>query len=106
MAVGEIDVTAASTAPVLVDVRELDEWQLGHAPDAIHIPLSTFDPALVPSGGPVAVICRSGGRSARAAAALDQHGYDVVNVHGGMLDWQAHGLPMVTDTGEPGVVPV
>ena len=105
MAVGELDVQAAHRAPLLVDVREPDEWALGHAPAAIHVPLSAFDPALIPNSGPVAVICRSGGRSARAAGALDQQGYDVSNVVGGMLEWQAQGLPVVTDSGQPGTVP-
>ena len=90
---------------MLVDVREPDEWALGHAPGAIHVPLSAFDPSLIPSDRPVAVICKMGGRSARATAALDQQGYDVVNVVGGMLEWQAQGLPVVTNSGEPGIVP-
>lgn len=105
MAVSDLDVQAARAAPVLVDVREPDEWALGHAPGAIHVPLSAFDASAIPSGGPVAVICRSGGRSARAAEALDQQGYDVANVVGGMLEWQAQGLPVVIAGGEPGIVP-
>jgi rhodanese-related sulfurtransferase len=43
------------------------------------------------------VTCRGGGRSSRAVAWLTQQGYDVANLDGGMLAWQAAGKPMVAD---------
>ncbi len=49
------------------------------------------------------VVCRVGGRSAQAAAALAGLGRDVTNVAGGMLAWQAAGLPVIADAG-PGTV--
>jgi rhodanese-related sulfurtransferase len=52
----------------------------------------------------VLALCRVGGRSAAVAEALDQLGYDVANVDGGMLAWSAAGLPVVRDGGEPGMV--
>ncbi len=92
----------------LLDVREDDEWAAGHAPGAKHIPMGEL-PARVgelgelPDDQPVYVICRSGGRSARAAAWLNASGWDAVNVAGGMGSWQRAGRPMVAS--EPGVEP-
>ncbi|OQO90780.1 rhodanese-like domain-containing protein [Saccharomonospora piscinae] len=91
---------------VLLDVREPDEWAAGHAPDAIHIPLGDLPsragelPELA-DDRPVHVICRTGGRSARAAAWLNAAGIvDAVNVAGGMKTWQAAGRPMVGEHGD------
>ncbi|WP_410562579.1 rhodanese-like domain-containing protein [Amycolatopsis sp. cmx-4-61] len=93
---------------VLLDVREDDEWAAGHAPGAVHIPMGEL-PARVgeladlPDDQPIHVICRSGGRSARAAAWLNQSGWDAVNVAGGMGAWQREGRPMVGE--HPGIEP-
>jgi rhodanese-related sulfurtransferase len=85
----------------LLDVREDDEWAAGHAPAARHIPLGELGAraAEVPQDELIYVICRSGARSARAAAALAGAGWRAVNVAGGMQQWDASGLPMVTDSG-------
>ena len=91
---------------VLLDVREDPEWVAGNAPDAVHVPMSQLTGRLaeVP-GGPLAVVCKVGGRSAQVTAYLRQHGYDAVNVGGGMLAWEAEGRPMVAETaGSPRVV--
>ena len=92
---------------VLLDVREQDEWDAGHAPGAIHIPLGDLPSRLgeVPDtdDGMVAVVCRSGGRSARAVAWLTQQGYDVANLAGGMKAWAAAGKRLVADT-EPRII--
>jgi rhodanese-related sulfurtransferase len=74
----------------LVDVREDDEWEEGHIPEARHVALSRLQDSLGDlndSDGPLLLICRSGGRSGKACAYLDSLGYDVVNVQGGMLAW-------------------
>ena len=97
------DIPAAAT---LLDVRENPEWVAGHAPDAVHVPMSQLTSRLaeVPPG-PIAVVCKVGGRSAQVTAYLAQHGYDVVNVAGGMLAWEAEGRPMVAEgSGPPQVV--
>ena len=91
---------------VLVDVREDDEWAAGHAPGARHMPLSRLQheyQSLTPDLTIIAV-CRMGGRSAKATAALRGAGYDVVNLAGGMQAWAAAGQPVVTDEGGAGVV--
>jgi rhodanese-related sulfurtransferase len=85
----------------LLDVREDDEWAAGYAPGARHIPLGQLGArtAEIPQDQAVYVICRSGGRSARAAQALSGAGWDAINVAGGMQDWAAAGRPMATDSG-------
>ena len=89
---------------LLLDVREDDEWAAGHSPNATHLPLGQLDPAAIPSGATVIATCRSGARSARAAATLAAAGISVSNLDGGMQAWAAAGLPVVTDTGTPGTV--
>jgi rhodanese-related sulfurtransferase len=90
----------------LLDVRESDEWDQGHAPDATWIPLGELAARAgeLRSDQPVVVVCRSGGRSARATAALLQAGYDATNLAGGMQAWAAAGFPVVTGGGAPGAV--
>jgi rhodanese-related sulfurtransferase len=87
---------------VVLDVREPVEWAHGHIEGAIHIPMATLPARLdeVPTGRTL-VVCKIGGRSARAVAWLQQQGYDAVNLAGGMLDWEAAGRSMVSDTGRP-----
>ena len=91
---------------VLVDVREADEWAAGHAPNAIHIPLAEL-PArideLPESDDTVAIVCRMGGRSARAVMWLVHQGYDVANVEGGMLAWQRAGKRLTAER-EPTII--
>ena len=82
----EVGVSDIPQDAVLLDVREQDEWDAGHAPGAVHLPMTELAARLdeVPDGDPVYVICRSGGRSARVTAYLNQQGWDSVNVLGGM----------------------
>lgn len=99
-AVPELDVDAAIAAvgqgAPLVDVREQWEWDAGHAPTAVHLPMSEIGDRLseLPEGE-VLIICHSGMRSARVTEALVQLGHDAVNVAGGMTAWQAAGGPVV-----------
>ena len=58
----------------------------------------------VPSNRTVITVCRSGARSARAAALLTRDGRDVVNLSGGMHAWARAGLPVVGSGGTPGRV--
>nr|WP_202448791.1 rhodanese-like domain-containing protein [Streptomyces sp. SID2999] len=105
-----IEVTDLKDGDFLLDVREDDEWQAGHAEGALHIPISEFVARYgelteaAPQDGRVNVICRSGGRSAQVTMYLVQQGIDAVNIDGGMKHWEATGRPVVTDAGQAGVV--
>lgn len=84
---------------VMVDVRELDEFKAISAPGTINVPLSLIqkigneayrNQGIDPNTEGLLVICRSGGRSGMACGQL---GGNAINVEGGMLAWQAAGLP-------------
>jgi rhodanese-related sulfurtransferase len=81
----------------VLDVREPVEWEHGHIEGAVHIPLMELPGRLadVP-GGQTLVVCKVGARSAQAVGYLSQQGLDVVNLDGGLLDWQAAGRPLVS----------
>lgn len=85
----------------LLDVRDPPEWQAGHAPQAVHIPLGELAARAseVPGDRDVFIICRSGVRSAHAVLALNDAGWRTANVRGGMHAWQAAGRPMVGESG-------
>lgn len=84
---------------LLVDVRELNETSLESYPDAVVVPLSSFDPSDIPDpqGKQVVFACRSGRRSITASVAAQDAGYPY-NAHlaGGILGWKAAGLPTKT----------
>jgi rhodanese-related sulfurtransferase len=91
---------------VLLDVREDDEWQRGHATDARHIPMGEVPGRLneIDPQATLYVICKAGGRSQKVAQFLAGNGYAPVNVSGGMLAWANAGRPVVTDNGGAGSV--
>jgi len=97
--IGVHEAAARADEVLLLDVREDDEWAAGHAPDALHLPLSALDPAAVPTDRHVVAVCRSGNRSGQAAIALAAAGVDVVNMTGGMKAWDDAGLPMRSGDG-------
>lgn len=77
---------------VLIDVREVEEFhgELGHIPGAKLIVLNTIPNKIneIPKDQTVVFVCRSGGRSARAAAFALENGFsDVYNLKGGMILW-------------------
>jgi rhodanese-related sulfurtransferase len=79
---------------VLVDVREPLEFAAGHVPGAVNRPLSTFDPAELPTDKPVVLMCQAGGRSAKALAKTVAVGRtDVVHYPGSMTGWRSEGGP-------------
>ena len=89
-------------ADVLLDVREADEFAAGHLPGAIHVSRGLLEfklsgtPALSARDLKVFVYCKTGGRSALAAAAMQDMGYlDVVSLAGGIDAWTAAGKPLV-----------
>jgi rhodanese-related sulfurtransferase len=106
----EIDVNEAKRrfegGAAMLDVRNPDEWEAGHVDGSMWIPLPELGDRAgeVPTDREVLVICRSGARSARAAAALAGAGCDAVNVAGGAKAWVAAGHPFRRDDGSPGEV--
>ena len=102
--VSEAARAAESGEALLLDVREDEEWAAGRAPAAVHAPMSELRQDTVPRDRRVLVLCRVGGRSAAVTQALEQLGYDVADVTGGMLAWASAGLPVVRDDGGPGTV--
>ena len=81
---------------LLVDVREPNETAFECYPDAVVVPLSSFDPAAIPDpqGRQVVFACRSGRRSVTASLAAQDDGYPYKgHLAGGMIAWKAAGLP-------------
>lgn len=83
---------ASQTQPVLIDVREPDEYAAGTIPGAILIPLGQLEDSnqldQIDYHSPIVVICRSGTRSAHAQQRLFGMGYKkVYNLKGGILAW-------------------
>jgi rhodanese-related sulfurtransferase len=90
-------VTEAHDRPpgaVLLDVREDHEWEEGHAPGAVHLPMGRITSQNLPAGRPLYCICRSGNRSGRVVEVLTGAGIDARNVTGGMRAWALAGLPV------------
>ena len=85
---------------VIVDVREPDEWEQVHIPDAILLPLSTFEATQIPDpqGKHLVFHCRSGRRCGLAAEKAVAAGYTGVikRMEGGMLAWSAAGYESET----------
>jgi len=107
--ISEIDATEArsrieSGEPVVLDVREQDEWDEGHIAGAVHVPrghLESRIERLAPDPSrPVVVYCSAGNRSAFAAKTLAELGYeDVVSLAGGFTDWKRNGFPVQLQAG-------
>ena len=100
-AIPTVEVAQLPADGYLLDVREADEWECGHAPEAVHLPMSELMTRLdeVPEDREIYVICKVGGRSAQVVGFLNGQGRKTVNVAGGMLAWAAAGKPMVSPTG-------
>lgn len=74
----------------IIDVRETDEVAEGKIPGAVNIPLGLVEFRMheLDKSEEYIIVCRSGGRSGRASQLLDSHGFQVVNMTGGMLSWE------------------
>jgi glyoxylase-like metal-dependent hydrolase (beta-lactamase superfamily II)/3-mercaptopyruvate sulfurtransferase SseA len=78
----------------VLDVRRAGEWQAGHVPGAVDVPLDRLEKDLrgLDPARRTAVICAGGYRSSAAASLLEQHGFkDLYNVIGGTSAWIAAG---------------
>jgi len=104
--VSSVDAESGASQHILLDVREADEWEAGHAPGAQWIPLGDLEGARfqLPMNRRIVCVCRSGARSAKATDALNGWGFEAANMTGGMKDWAKSGLPVVRDDGTPGEV--
>ncbi len=83
-------------AHTLVDVRTPEEFDGGYIPGAVNIALQDLGQKMsrIAKDKPVVVYCRSGNRSAYAAMALRQAGYEEVYDLGGIIEWVRQGNPV------------
>jgi rhodanese-related sulfurtransferase len=95
-----------ASGAILLDVREAEEWNAGHALGARWLPMSeiTERHTELPTDQDICVICRSGGRSAQVTDALNAWGYRAINVDGGSLAWASEGLAFIDADGNPGTI--
>lgn len=87
----------------IVDVRGRSEWDAGHVPHAVHIPLGYLPDRLseLPAEGQAVLMCETGVRSAIGTSVLRALGYDrVVNAVGGINAWRREGLPVEMPEGQ------
>ena len=86
------------TDAVLLDCREVDEWNEAHIDGAVLIPMIELPERIdeIDKSKDVICVCRSGNRSGKVAAWLLNNGYNAVNMTGGMLAWKEAGLPVAT----------
>jgi rhodanese-related sulfurtransferase len=92
---------AIRDADVLLDVREADEYAANHLPGAVHIPRGMLEfqfsgtPALQPRDLKIVLYCKTSGRGALSAIALQEMGYlNVQSIAGGHDAWVAAGKPV------------
>lgn len=87
---------------VIIDIRSSDHFQKGHISDSVNIQFSELQkPPLTRlqkfKGRPVIAVCEMGHQSEKAAQILVEEGFEqVYNLQGGMSDWQAKNMPVVT----------
>lgn len=99
-----------SSNTLLIDIRELAEFQQGHIPGALHVPRGLIefeihglvlrsmpDSRIAPEDQEILLYCGTGGRSALAAESLGKLGYrNVKSMGGGIVAWAEAKLPLAT----------
>ncbi|MBI5945773.1 MAG: rhodanese-like domain-containing protein [Chloroflexi bacterium] len=82
--------------PMVIDVRQPDEFRQGHIAGAKLIPLNDIRKRMkeLPQGREIVCVCASGNRSNSAAKILAKEGYTVFDMQGGMLAWRRAKLPV------------
>ncbi|MEX2010779.1 MAG: rhodanese-like domain-containing protein [Chloroflexota bacterium] len=96
---------ASAGAPLVVDVREPNEFAEVRLEGVALVPMSTFATRFeeLPRDRPLLVMCAAGSRSAAATAHLIRNGWtDVTNVAGGITEWEKSGLPVLRGPVTPG----
>ncbi len=85
---------------LLVDVREANEWAQARLADAVHVPMSAFDPDRIPvdTGKKVVFVCARGARSEQVRQYVVAQGIltEAYNMAGGLMAWSEAGLPLET----------
>lgn len=91
-----VDELADTPGAYIVDVRETYEFAAGHVPGAVNVPLSLLPLKYrdLPMDRTIYLVCEVGARSGQATMALDQAGWEVVNVLGGTNAWINAGYPL------------
>lgn len=101
-----VEIAIQNSSQLIIDVREPEEFALGHIENAINIPRGVLEfrtdsnyPGVIESlsnkSANIVLYCRSGGRSALAAQSLLKLGYtSVVSMAGGFIAWQEANLPV------------
>lgn len=76
----------------IVDVREAEEVAEGKIPGALHMPIGILEYRMneLDKNKPYVMVCRSGGRSSQATRFLEDQGYDVTNMDGGMMSYDGN----------------
>jgi rhodanese-related sulfurtransferase len=91
----------------LLDVRDNSEWNAGHAPGAVHIPVRNVGAQAtkrLPKGRPVIVTCRTGSRARGATRILREKGIEAYNLAGGMSAWESAGGRLIGKGNRPGTI--
>ncbi len=81
----------------LIDVREVDEFENGHIPGTINIPMSEIQARFeeISEDSPVILVCATGNRSGQVAMFMASMGYsELYNLDGGTVGWMMRGLPL------------
>lgn len=95
------DVMSKDSQVTVIDVRTAGEWQSGHIPGALHIPVDSLGEKIssVKQDEKLALICRTGYRSSVAGSIAQRFGYrSIVNIDGGMVSWRQNKLPVEEET--------
>jgi hydroxyacylglutathione hydrolase len=99
LGLAEVTTRQRSQDGVVVDVRGEGEWQAGHVPGSLNLPLADLEQRLdeVPRNRTVIVHCQTGSRAAMAASLLKAKGFGDVRLYsGGFAEWRGAGLPVET----------
>jgi rhodanese-related sulfurtransferase len=102
ISIDELNLLVPEQSPILVDVREDEEWEKAHAIGAIHLSRGTIEQKIeevIPDPEtPIICYCGGGNRSALVAESLQKLGYtQVQSLVGGFKAWQEAGLPTTDD---------
>jgi hydroxyacylglutathione hydrolase len=106
MSIGELVAARAAGRVSVVDVRGASEWERGHLPGVVNVPLGYLAErtAELPSNRPLVVHCETGARSAIATSVLQLHGRrEAINLVGGFAAWRHAGQPTERGVGRLGM---